>query len=58
MVAQKEDENKKFLKEVLNIDSSFIEAEGIKNPLKYFDRINDKLFTINNILMVGFFTLI
>jgi hypothetical protein len=39
MVAQKEEENKTFLKEVLNIDSSFIEAEGIKNTLKYFDRL-------------------
>jgi hypothetical protein len=33
------------------------EEEGLKNILKYFDRIHDKLFTFNNILIAGFFTL-
>ena len=33
------------------------EEEGIKNILKYFDRIHDKLFTFNNILIAGYFAL-
>lgn len=33
------------------------EEEGLKNTLKHFDRIHDKLFTFNNILIAGFFTL-
>jgi hypothetical protein len=33
------------------------EKEGIKNILKYFDRIHDKLFTFNNILIAGYFAL-
>jgi hypothetical protein len=33
------------------------EDEGVKNILKYFDRIHDKLFTFNNILIGGFFAL-
>lgn len=33
------------------------EEEGLKNILKYFDRIHDKLFTFNNILIAGFFAL-
>jgi len=34
-----------------------IELEGIQNVLKYFDRIHDKLFTFNNILIAGYFAL-
>jgi len=33
------------------------EEEGLKNILKYFDRIHDKLFMVNNILIAGFFAL-
>ncbi len=33
------------------------EEEGLKNILKHFDRIHDKLFTFNNILIAGFFAL-
>lgn len=33
------------------------EREGIQNILKYFDRIHDKLFTFNNILIAGYFAL-
>ena len=33
------------------------EEEGVKNILKYFDRIHDKLFTFNNILIAGYFAL-
>lgn len=31
--------------------------QGKKNILKYFDRIHDKLFTFNNIMIAGFFAL-
>ncbi len=34
-----------------------IEEEGIKNILKHFDRIQDKLFTFNNILIAGYFVM-
>jgi hypothetical protein len=33
------------------------EEEGVKNILKYFDRIHDKLFAFNNILIAGYFAL-
>jgi len=33
------------------------EEEGLKNVLKHFDRIHDKLFTVNNILIAGYFVL-
>lgn len=33
------------------------EEQGKKNILKYFDRIHDKLFTFNNIMIAGFFTI-
>lgn len=33
------------------------EEEGAKSIIKYFDRIHDKLFTFNNILIAGYFTL-
>ena len=33
------------------------EEEGIKNILKHFDRLHDKLFTFNNILIAGYFAL-
>jgi len=33
------------------------EEEGVKNVLKHFDRIHDKLFTANNILIAGYFVL-
>ena len=33
------------------------EHEGVKDILKYSDRIHDKLFTFNNILIAGYFAL-
>ncbi|MBX9780857.1 MAG: hypothetical protein K2X26_10965 [Chitinophagaceae bacterium] len=30
-----------------------IEEDGLKNILKHFDRIHDKLFTFNNILIAA-----
>lgn len=33
------------------------EEEGAKGILKHFDRIHDKLFTFNNILIAGYFAL-
>jgi len=46
-------------KELDEIDENFkrVEIEGIQNILKYFDRIHDKLFHLNNILIGGFFIL-
>ncbi|MDM1297010.1 hypothetical protein HXZ94_00630 [Empedobacter falsenii] len=34
-----------------------VEYDGKRDILKYFDRIHDKLFNFNNILIAGFFTL-
>lgn len=34
------------------------EEEGLKNTLKHFDRIHDKLFSINTMFVAGFFALI
>ena len=31
--------------------------DGTRDILKYFDRINDKLFTFNNIMIAGFFAM-
>ncbi|GGG51644.1 hypothetical protein [Epilithonimonas arachidiradicis] len=31
--------------------------DGTRDILRYFDRIHDKLFTFNNIMIVGFFTI-
>ncbi|GAA5092405.1 hypothetical protein GCM10023210_21240 [Chryseobacterium ginsengisoli] len=31
--------------------------DGVRDVFKYFDRINDKLFTFNNILIAGFFAI-
>jgi len=33
------------------------EEEGLKNLLKHYDRIHDKLFAFNNILIAGYFAL-
>lgn len=46
-------------KELFEIDQRFkrTEEEGFKNLLKHFDRIHDKLFTFNNILIAGYFAL-
>ena len=45
--------------ELDNIDENLRESEkeGVKNILKYFNRIHDKLFTFNNILLAGYFAL-
>jgi hypothetical protein len=34
------------------------EEEGLKNVLKHFDRIHDKLFSLNTMFIAGFFALI
>ena len=34
-----------------------IKEDGLKNIVKYFDRIHDKLFSTNNILIGGYFAL-
>ncbi len=54
------EEFEEIQKEQIRIDNSFkkTEEEGIKNLLKYFDRIHDKLFSFNNILIAGYFALI
>ncbi len=46
-------------KELSEIEQRFkkTEEEGLKNLLKHFDRIHDKLFTFNNILIAGYFAL-
>lgn len=46
-------------KEMDEIDDNFKrkEREGSQNILKHFDRIHDKLFTFNNILIAGYFAL-
>lgn len=33
------------------------EEDGVRDILKYFDRIHDNLFTFNNILIAGFFAI-
>jgi len=33
------------------------EEEGLQNTLKHFDRIHDKLFDFNNLLIAGYFAL-
>lgn len=33
------------------------EKDGVRDVLKYFDRIHDKLFNFNNILIAGYFTI-
>jgi hypothetical protein len=43
--------------EKIDIKLKRTEEDGVKNILKHFDRIHDKLFTFNNILIVGFFAL-
>jgi hypothetical protein len=47
------------MEELSQIDKGLkkTEEEGVKNILKYFDRIHDKLFTFNNILIAGYFAL-
>ena len=46
-------------KSMLERDARFkkTEEEGLKNLLKHFDRIHDKLFTFNNILIAGYFAI-
>lgn len=40
------------------IEMKKTEEEGLKNVLKHFDRIHDKLFSINTMFIAGFFALI
>lgn len=60
-MTNQDDEILKFLdeKEDKERDDRFKwhEQEGLKNLLKHFDRIHDKLFTINNILIGGYLVL-
>lgn len=63
-IEENSDELKKQLDELdkklsdLEAEQSEIEKEGIKDTLRYFDRIHDKLFTFNNMLIVSYFVLI
>lgn len=54
-----EEELARIDKEVQEIDERMKKREeiGLANVLKHFDRIHDKLFTFNNILIAGYFTL-
>lgn len=57
-----DDFEEKYAKDTEEIDEIFkdlkrSEREGAQNILKYFDRIHDKLFTFNNILIAGYFAL-
>ena len=47
-------------KEMDQIDARMTksEEEGLKNMLKHFDRIHDKLFSINTMFIASFFALI
>jgi len=42
----------------LEIEMTQMEKEGIKNTVKYFDRIHDKLFSFNNMLIAAYFVII
>ncbi len=55
----KEFDNNESDKEQERIEKNFTrtEEDGLKNILKHFDRIHDKLFVFNNILIGGFFAL-
>lgn len=55
----KEDDIDNVTSEVDIIFENFkrTEHEGVRDILKYFDRIHDKLFTFNNILIAGYFAL-
>lgn len=46
-------------RELQDMDQRFkkTEEEALKNMLKHFDRIHDKLFNFNNILIAGYFAL-
>ncbi len=54
-----DEELKEIEEELTEFDERFkkTESDGIKNVLKHFDRIHDKLFTFNNILIAGYFAL-
>lgn len=51
------DEMDKNLQEIENRMNKR-EEEGLKNVLKHFDRIHDKLFSLNTMFIAGFFALI
>ncbi len=57
------DKEKQKLDETLaSLDKTLASLEkrsydGTRDILKYFDRINDKLFTFNNIMIAGFFAM-
>jgi len=55
----KEDEINNVTSEADKIFENFesTEHEGVRDILKYFDRIHDKLFTFNNILIAGYFAM-
>ncbi|SHE65974.1 hypothetical protein [Chryseobacterium takakiae] len=68
-----DEETERLLKEIeqsrieleetfLDIDKTMASLEkksydGVRDIFKYFDRINDKLFNFNNILIAGFFAI-
>ncbi|PCH70782.1 MAG: hypothetical protein COC06_03770 [Bacteroidales bacterium] len=54
-----DEELKDIEEELTEFDEHFkkTESDGLQNILKHFDRIHDKLFTFNNILIAGYFAL-
>lgn len=50
-----EELNKSVAETVANMKK--VEEEGLQNTLKHFDRIHDKLFDFNNLLIAGYFAL-
>lgn len=53
------DELEKEVEEMNTLIQDFeeIEKDGYNNTIKYFDRIHDKLFSFNNIMIGGYFFL-
>lgn len=47
-------------KDLERIDKHFEETQrdGVRDILRYFDRIHDKLFSFNNMLIAGYFVII
>lgn len=55
-----DEEIEQNLKEADEIIQSFKEKEkqGLRDILRYYDRIHDKLFSFSNMLIVGYFVII
>lgn len=55
-----EEEIEQSLKEADEVIQNFKEQEkqGLRDILRYYDRIHDKLFSFNNMLIAGYFVII